>query len=370
MSHNVFANGRNIASKAADGKSIASFPDVCFTPAPPPPGVPIPYPNTALASDTANGSKTVKIGGQPVMLRDQSYFQTSTGDEAGSAPKKGIATGKIKGKAYFVSWSANVKIEGKNVCRHLDLMTHNHGSEPGNTVTWPYMDRMMMAAGTGGACDKAGRKVDKACEDKVTADGRVECPPAPAGAPEKKREWKSAQWDKYADDIEKDKCQRAARCMLTPYSPPRCCEPQTRHHVITDASFHTSDGGLVKGAGKYSYNKAPCMCLEGVNEYQGTHGKAHAAHRKFGKKWTEGAIEHTLAEHIDLCVKALTTKRSGVARGCDAKCLKEQIKAAYQVPGREVGLDVKLRHAPSGKAKGNTTGLLTKIATKSRSKHQ
>jgi len=30
----------------------------------------------------------------------------------------------------FNSWSMNVKIEGKNVVRHLDLTTHNHGSGP------------------------------------------------------------------------------------------------------------------------------------------------------------------------------------------------------------------------------------------------
>ena len=94
MGNNVFANGMEVSCKAADGKSIAAFPDVCFTPPEnpaTPPGVPIPYPNTAFAKDTTKGSKTVKISKKEVMLRNKSYFKTSTGDEAGCAAKKGTA---------------------------------------------------------------------------------------------------------------------------------------------------------------------------------------------------------------------------------------------------------------------------------------
>lgn len=45
MANEVYANGRELSCKSASGKSIASFPDVCFTPpqAPPTPlGVPVP----------------------------------------------------------------------------------------------------------------------------------------------------------------------------------------------------------------------------------------------------------------------------------------------------------------------------------------
>jgi hypothetical protein len=31
------------------------------------------------------------------------------------------------GDAAFVDGSPDVKVEGLNVCRHTDLMTHNHG---------------------------------------------------------------------------------------------------------------------------------------------------------------------------------------------------------------------------------------------------
>jgi hypothetical protein len=83
MSVNVFANSREIACKAADGTAPAAFPDTCLSPPPPPAGpLPIPYPNTAKASDTTNGSTTVMICGQEVMLKDQSTFKQSMGNEA------------------------------------------------------------------------------------------------------------------------------------------------------------------------------------------------------------------------------------------------------------------------------------------------
>jgi len=146
MANKVFANSREISCKAAIGKTICAFPDVCFTPPdkvpPTPPGVPIPYPNTGLASDTTKGSKTVQISNKEVMLKNKSYFKKSTGDEAGCTPKKGVITSKITGKVYFQAWSMNVKVEGKNVTRHLDITTNNHASMPGNTPPWPYIDSM------------------------------------------------------------------------------------------------------------------------------------------------------------------------------------------------------------------------------------
>lgn len=129
----VFANGMEVSAKSMSGKSICEFPDVCFTPPQTPAtpmGVPIPYPNTGMASDTSDGSQSVKIGGAEVMLKNKSYFKKSTGDEAGAAPKKGLISSTNKGKVYFVAWSMDVKVEGENVVRNLDLTTHNHGSNP------------------------------------------------------------------------------------------------------------------------------------------------------------------------------------------------------------------------------------------------
>ena len=168
MANDVFANGLEIACKAADGKSVAAFPDPCWTPPSPSAGwILIPYANTAYARDTANASKTVFISGKPVMKKDQSYFKTSTGNEAAAGPK-GFFTGVKKGKAYFTSWSMNVKVEGKNVDRHTDGMTHNHGSVSGNTGVWKYID----TATRRGACKKDFKRVNKKCKPKKKIRGK------------------------------------------------------------------------------------------------------------------------------------------------------------------------------------------------------
>lgn len=174
MANDVFANGREISCKKADGKTICEFPDVCFTPPEnpaTPPGVPIPYPNTAFAKDTTKGSKTVKITGQEVMLKNKSYFKTSTGDEAGCAAKKGVITSKIKGKAYFISWSANVKFEGENVVRHLDMTTNNHASPMANgSAPMAYSDSMVPPEppSSDDPCENAKKEKKRACESIPT----------------------------------------------------------------------------------------------------------------------------------------------------------------------------------------------------------
>lgn len=134
MANEVFANDLEIACKRADGKSIACFPDPCWTP-----GNVVPFANTAYAKDTDNASKTVFISGKPIMKKDVSYFKTSTGNELAKG-RKGFFTGVKKGKSYFTSWSMNVKVEGHNVDRHTDGMTHNHGSTSGNTGKNYYLD--------------------------------------------------------------------------------------------------------------------------------------------------------------------------------------------------------------------------------------
>jgi uncharacterized Zn-binding protein involved in type VI secretion len=107
-----------------------SFPDVCKTPSPAGP-IPIPYPNIAQSTDTASGSKTVKVDGNPVMLKN-SKFSMSTGDEAGSAGG-GIMSNKVKGAAYYLNSSFDVKFDGQPVARLTDPMETNSGS-PSNSA--------------------------------------------------------------------------------------------------------------------------------------------------------------------------------------------------------------------------------------------
>jgi uncharacterized Zn-binding protein involved in type VI secretion len=139
MSNSVGVNKMSVVTKDSNGTTVA-FPDVCKTPGPAGP-VPIPYPNVARSADTAQGSSTVKVEGNPVCLKD-SNFSTSTGDEAGTAGG-GVASSKTKGKAEFVNYSFDVKIEGKNVARALDLMLHNDK----NTPPFPLMQPPVVALG-------------------------------------------------------------------------------------------------------------------------------------------------------------------------------------------------------------------------------
>jgi len=114
-------NGLSPVTSESEG-TVAGFPDVCLTPGPGGP-VPVPYPNIAKSDSLKGGSKSVTINGAPVCL-STSRLGTSTGNEAGTAGG-GVASGKTKGPAHPLSFSFNVKIEGKPVVRNTDLFTLN-----------------------------------------------------------------------------------------------------------------------------------------------------------------------------------------------------------------------------------------------------
>lgn len=133
MSCEVYANGNEISCKSGSNKVIAEFPDVCLSPPSPPAGpIPVPYPNTSFSKDMKKGSKTVKIKNKEVMLKDKSFYKTSPlGDEAATKSFGGnVLSHNITGKTYCVAWSMDVKFEGKNVDRHMDMTTSNHLCAP------------------------------------------------------------------------------------------------------------------------------------------------------------------------------------------------------------------------------------------------
>jgi Domain of unknown function (DUF4150) len=258
----VYANGMSIACKVADGKSIAAFPDVCFTPPmtpATPPGVPIPYPNTGMASDTTDGSKTVQIGGQEVMLKNKSTFKTSTGDEAGSAPKKGVVTSKIKGKLNFCAWSMDVKFEGENVPRHLDLMGHNEASDPPNTPPWPYLDGMAPSEGDADEetplCDCCGGPVHSAAQaagDEISEEEFY------AGSPD------GPAWLDLVRNADGGKCAH-----LAPPAPPTN-DPCAKYYRNTAAENR---------AARQTFSEAGANPLSNPNSLPHVHGQGRLAHR-------------------------------------------------------------------------------------------
>jgi hypothetical protein len=104
------------------------FPDVCKTPAPPAPFVPIPYPNFAMANQADGGtcSSKVKIDGQPTIVKG-TEITMSTGDEGGTAGG-GVVSSKFKGPALYKKGSGKVKCEGKELCHLTSITAQNGGS--------------------------------------------------------------------------------------------------------------------------------------------------------------------------------------------------------------------------------------------------
>ncbi|MEM9102365.1 MAG: PAAR-like domain-containing protein [Pseudomonadota bacterium] len=89
--------------------------------------VPLPYPSMAKSSDLVSGSKSVKINNASVCLKN-SNLAKSTGDQVGSGG--GVISGKTGGKAEPLSYSFDVKFEGKNVVRNHDMFFSNQKNTP------------------------------------------------------------------------------------------------------------------------------------------------------------------------------------------------------------------------------------------------
>ena len=331
--NNVFANGREISCKAASGKTICCFPDVCFTPPRTPAmptGIPIPYPNTAFAKDTVKGSKTVFISGKPVMLKNKSYFKKSTGNEPGCA-NKGIITRKTKGKAYFTSWSMNVKIEGKNVCRHMDLTTHNHGSTT-NTLPWAYIDTADMTD-----ANQECKDGTQAMKDCVKKHSKKLKKPDDDGNPVYQKQQKA-----FCEDKE---CKKLTQCYVRPYEW-ECCDQKTPHHIVPAHCFMPkgerakgAEGLRYEGCQDYDDKKAPCICLTGATKSSKSangnvlqHGRVHS---KADKRENEiGALNNNAWEFFTANEEGAKAVAS-VKKNCDEDCLAAQSLAAHKKMGLE-----------------------------------
>lgn len=319
MSNQVYANGMEVSCKQGAGKSICAFPDVCFTPPltpATPPGVPIPYPNTGMDSDATSGSTSVKISGQEVMLKNKSYFKQSTGDEAGSAPKKNVITSVNKGKVYFNAWSMDVKVEGENVVRNLDLTTHNHNPPPGGTPPWPFVSKTAFKKGTG------------PCAEEITAE-KTAC----------------ANCDPYGteDSCKEPDCQAARKCMMVPYGgkgSPHCCKPQVAHHILPNSLLQaegergdssTNVPGLKKtGPNAYTLEGAPCVCCSGKKGTSKVIGSHKKMHDKTKSKYRAILMAGNTLTYEDAKSKAAeahteTFKGKDGNPQCSKKCIEEQI---------------------------------------------
>jgi hypothetical protein len=155
------------------------------------------------------------ISGEEVMLKDQSIFKTSTGNEAATKSLgMGVVTHTIQGEASFIVWSMDVMFEGANIPRHLDMMGQNEQSAPPSPPPWPYTDKMTAAFGAGGKCE--------GMED--------------------------LRLQQY-----KEPCEGGA---------------ETGHHLIP--------GRCLLDTPNYNHDNAPVICVSKGNQHQGSHKACHA----------------------------------------------------------------------------------------------
>ncbi|MEP5761900.1 MAG: PAAR-like domain-containing protein [Litoreibacter sp.] len=318
MANDVFANGREISCKAGDGKSIGAFPDVCMTPPEnpaTPPGVPVPYPNTGMTGDCTSGSTTVKISGKEAMLKNKSYFKKSMGDEAGAAAKKGVVSSKNRGKVYFTAWSMDVKIEGENAVRHLDMTTHNHGSAM-NTPPWPFADSMAMAADVNHPCNDMGKDIKANCADE--------------------NDYSSA-------------CCGARKCLMDTFANDSCCagpdgNKMSAHHLLPSKEFVSKKQrralrrrGAVDPTTGYAPFEAPCICVQGTSHHMGTeHGDVGCNYTVERKKWIKDPINKGKAYSRDVACDVAAESAvgkvntgGGASKGCNKECLSQQLKDGH-----------------------------------------
>ncbi len=252
--------------------------------------MPIPYPNTGMASDTSGGTKKVKISDKEVGIKNESYFKQSSGDEAGSAPKKGVITSKNKGKVYFNSWSMDVKFEGKNAVRHLDLTTNNHAAMPGDTPPWPFIDSMAIdiEGNTDDPCADEKQKEEDDCKGtKPHASGKgLDCDA---------------------------KCAQAKACRLTRKKDDKgsCCHPSVTGHHLVEVNCFTSPGGrtpnrMPKDIGyasvEYAEGKVMRESLPGFQDYDPEEAPCACASTATGD--TDHGAMHAAADRIKRAYKA------------------------------------------------------------------
>ena len=154
----------------------------------------------------------------------------------------------------------DVKIEGENAVRHLDLTTHNHASPTANEAApMAYIDSATF--GSLADCAEDKKKMEKACDGEDPCPGVLKSPVGEqreqvsmAQAKRSAAFQEHAAVIKAADDSRTAKaaaaaeaeasgseCVKRSRCHLRPYdkkgTKEGCCPGQTPHHIPPKAGF-------------------------------------------------------------------------------------------------------------------------------------
>lgn len=120
----VFANNLTISHKGSLGFEFCTIPDVCLTPAPPAPPVPIPYPIISFSKDIVRGTTTVKADRGNSIDHRSSAHRMCIGDQPGTIG--GVVSGVMGKESHWITCSPNVFVQRKNVARLTDMMFMNN----------------------------------------------------------------------------------------------------------------------------------------------------------------------------------------------------------------------------------------------------
>jgi hypothetical protein len=234
-----------------------------------------------MDSDLTSGTGTVKIGGKEISQENSSKFSKISGDEAGSAPKKGIITSKNMGKAYAQKWSMDVKADGKGLARFSDVATTNHASNSGQPA--------LVLVGKPGAPDYASQdclvgswdEIQKECNSRRDGSDRKK---TRGGAPVSASSTDPADFQAFqAHHIVPDRCYRCGRVAgvdtRIPDAPSRgdgicICLPRLKHSAArpstgADVTVHHHIDQALTDLGQQSGTRASprgCSSMEHVRD--------------------------------------------------------------------------------------------------------
>jgi hypothetical protein len=246
----------------------------------------------------------------------------------------------------------DVKFEGENVPRHLDLTLHNEASLPANTPTWPYVDAQAMTSEH--PCYESVQKETAAC--------------APPGT--------QSRADKKGVDCSDD-CKAARACALPmkKHDKAVCCHPDTTGDHLVEVNCFTQTGtrgGLNIGSeavlatrsfemvlafpksrprrlsqfDNYDDEKAPTACAN-PDGTKGKHARMQAARDRI-KRQCRNQQQGIPLDVFLTGEESFWTYGEAAAAGarshkqenpqCDEKCTRAQIDAYHQeiLPGQTI----------------------------------
>ena len=131
------------ASSKAAGMYFA-IPDVCLTPAPPAPPVPVPYPNMAQLAATNGAVEKVLIENKETVV-EGAKVPRSSGDEAGK--NGGVVSGVNMGPVEPKVFSSKVFFDGKKAVFLTSQSGHNgsNANMPAGAQIVPSQAKVLVA---------------------------------------------------------------------------------------------------------------------------------------------------------------------------------------------------------------------------------